>query len=133
MHENPMSIFDSYCLSLLEQSKIVIQNYEPQSNLVCCMNDYREVDGSFRYSDFIHKVKQFQETGDYFYCSFKTFHTLVNVKNVRAMVGISFCWILLKHCVKFKNVLVINIFSFSHNAFYPFTVKCQFFYLHLFC
>ena len=66
MHENPTSIFDSYCLSLLEHSKIVIQNYEPQSNLVFCMNDYREVDRSFRYSDFIHKVKQFQETGDYF-------------------------------------------------------------------
>ena len=84
MHENPVSIFDSYCLSLLEHSKIVIQIYEPQSNLVCCMNDYREIDGSFRYSDFIHKVKQFQETGDYFYCSSKIFHTLVNVKECKS-------------------------------------------------
>ena len=84
LHENPMSIFDSYCLSLLEHGKMVIQIYEPLSNLVCCMNDYSEVDGSFRYSDFIHTVKQVQETGDYFYCSCKTFHTLVNLKECKS-------------------------------------------------
>ena len=70
-------------MSLLEHGKMFIQIYDCPSNFVCCMNDYNEIDGSFRYSDFVCTMKQVQETGDYFYCTCKTFHTLINLKDCK--------------------------------------------------
>ena len=81
MPENPVNIYESYCLSILEHGKLVIQYCDELAHLVCCLNDYSEIDGSFRYNDFVFTVKQTQETGDYFYCSCKTYRTLINIQD----------------------------------------------------
>ena len=48
-------------------------------NLNCCLNNYSETDGSFKFNDFVYRVKYQQESGNY-YCSCSIYKTLLNVR-----------------------------------------------------
>ncbi|KAH3897506.1 hypothetical protein DPMN_021694 [Dreissena polymorpha] len=84
-HFGNLSIFKNYCCSLLDHGTLVIQMHDDSGNLVCCLNDYCEMDGSFKANDFIFTTRFCQETGDYLDCTCKIYKTLLNVKefNIR--------------------------------------------------
>jgi len=73
------SLFESYCCSILDFGKLVIQNLEVNGIFVCCLNDYSDIDGSFRHSNFVYTTKIAQENGDNFYCSCSIYRTLINM------------------------------------------------------
>ena len=57
--------------------------YTYLSNFVYCMNEYNEINGLFRYSEFAYTMKQVQETVNYFYSTRKTFHTWIDLKGCK--------------------------------------------------
>ncbi|XP_053384247.1 uncharacterized protein LOC128550109 isoform X2 [Mercenaria mercenaria] len=71
------TIYESFCLALIERGKLIIQSIN-DCGIVACMNDYSDIDGSFKENNFVYTTKISQETGEYFYCSCSIYRTLIN-------------------------------------------------------
>ena len=74
-----VSLFNTFCFKLLEHGKLSIQSMDDSGDFVCVMNDYSSTDGSFLETEFVFTSKLIQETGIYFYCSCRTYATLLEV------------------------------------------------------